>query len=46
MDLALRYGRDAKADLVLANDPDTDRLCVAVADAASESAKSGRPVNW
>ncbi|MCB9727000.1 MAG: phospho-sugar mutase [Deltaproteobacteria bacterium] len=37
LDLALRYGRDAKADLVLANDPDTDRLCVAVADAASES---------
>ncbi|MEZ4269497.1 MAG: phospho-sugar mutase [Myxococcota bacterium] len=32
LDLALLYARETNADLVLANDPDTDRLCVAVQD--------------
>ncbi|MDR3127931.1 MAG: phospho-sugar mutase [Bifidobacteriaceae bacterium] len=32
MNLALKYGRKAKADLILANDPDADRLGVAIYD--------------
>jgi phosphomannomutase len=34
MDLALALGRSRRAELVLANDPDADRLAVAVPDAA------------
>jgi phosphomannomutase len=35
MDLVLALGRNVNADLVLANDPDADRLAVAVADPTS-----------
>ena len=35
MDLALELGRQRHADLILANDPDADRLAVAVADSSS-----------
>ena len=35
LDLALELAREKFAELILANDPDTDRLCVAVRDAAS-----------
>jgi phosphomannomutase len=35
LDLALELARQKAADLVLANDPDTDRLCVAVRDETS-----------
>ncbi len=35
LDLALALARDKAADVVLANDPDTDRLCVAVRDDSS-----------
>ncbi|MCC6622758.1 MAG: phospho-sugar mutase [Deltaproteobacteria bacterium] len=35
LDLALALARDKFAELVLANDPDTDRLCVAVRDEGS-----------
>jgi phosphomannomutase len=34
MDLALEVGRDRHADLILANDPDADRLAIAIKDAA------------
>lgn len=37
LDLALELARDKHADLILANDPDTDRLCVAVRDDAAAS---------
>jgi phosphomannomutase len=33
LDLALELAREKFAELILANDPDTDRLCVAVRDA-------------
>ncbi len=35
MDLALELGRQRHADLILANDPDADRLAVAVGDKSS-----------
>ena len=35
MDLALAVGRERRADLILANDPDADRLALAIRDAAS-----------
>jgi phosphomannomutase len=37
LDLALDLAREIGADLVLANDPDGDRIAVAVADAGTES---------
>lgn len=37
LDLALKAARDHDADLVLANDPDADRLSAAVYDTAAES---------
>jgi phosphomannomutase len=37
MDLALEVGRDRQADLIIANDPDADRLALAIKDAASPS---------
>ena len=35
MDLSLKHARDYKADLILANDPDADRLAVAIPDEKS-----------
>lgn len=35
MDLALAVGRERQADLILANDPDADRLALAIKDASS-----------
>ena len=35
LDLALELAREKFAEIILANDPDTDRLCVAVRDATS-----------
>ena len=35
MDLALEVGRERHADLILANDPDADRLALAIKDATS-----------
>lgn len=37
MDLAFARGRRVQADFILANDPDADRLAVAIPDAGSES---------
>jgi phosphomannomutase len=37
LDLAMALGREVEAELILANDPDTDRLSVAVSDPASVS---------
>lgn len=36
LDLAMKLGREVGAELIIANDPDTDRLCVAVEDASAE----------
>ena len=41
MDLAIALACDIGADLVVANDPDADRLCVAVPDAGTYRALSG-----
>ena len=35
MDLALEVGRERQADLILANDPDADRLALAIKDSSS-----------
>jgi phosphomannomutase len=35
MDLALAVGRERRADLILANDPDADRLALAIKDSSS-----------
>jgi phosphomannomutase len=37
MDLALQVGRDRHADLILANDPDADRLAIAIKDASTST---------
>ncbi|WP_353809222.1 phospho-sugar mutase [Agromyces sp. SYSU T00194] len=37
MDLALAKGREVGADLVIANDPDADRLAVAIPDASADA---------
>jgi phosphomannomutase len=37
MDLALAVGRERRADLILANDPDADRLAVALKDPTSST---------
>ncbi|MEJ3403557.1 phospho-sugar mutase [Rathayibacter sp. YIM 133350] len=37
MDLAFEAAREADAELVIANDPDADRLAVAIPDAASDT---------
>jgi phosphomannomutase len=37
MDLALAIGRERQADLILANDPDADRLAVALKDLSSQT---------
>jgi phosphomannomutase len=37
MDLALEVGRNRHADLILANDPDADRLAIAIKDATSST---------
>jgi|GEM_PF-126527 len=37
LDMALALARSEKADLVIANDPDADRLCVAEVDANSDT---------
>jgi len=44
MDRVLALAASVKADLVLANDPDADRLCVAVPDGASYRALTGDQV--
>lgn len=36
MDLAIETAREASADLVIANDPDADRLAVAIPDASAD----------
>jgi len=44
MDLALALAEEVSADVVLANDPDADRLCVAVPDGESYRVLSGNEV--
>jgi phosphomannomutase len=44
MDLVLELARRANADVVLANDPDADRLCVAVPDDGSYRVLTGDQV--
>ncbi len=44
MDRVLALAAEVKADLVLANDPDADRLCVAVPDGAAYRVLSGDQV--
>ncbi|MFJ4296640.1 phospho-sugar mutase [Curtobacterium sp. NPDC089689] len=47
MDLAVARGVDADADLVIANDPDADRLALAIPDGAGSFRRlSGNEVGW
>lgn len=46
MDLALELARRSNADLVIANDPDADRLALGVRDGDSHRMLSGDQVGW
>ncbi|MDE3008334.1 MAG: phospho-sugar mutase [Acidobacteriota bacterium] len=46
LDLAIRRARETKADLVLANDPDADRLGAAVPDRGEWRVLRGDEIGW